>query len=670
MNLISFMPNVIVKGTTVYIENMPIKTFIKDIAQKEWSPKLLKLYKLIYHWYDYTATRGTLAFDQFFCLETAYILTQLPQRQAYQKALELLYTKTWLSSINMNYPSRVDLSQLSKITYTLKDYQLDFLKVYDQKKQQYRLNGYLNAFQPGMGKTVTSIALMECLHKDIIIVVAPNNTLYATWVAEIQNTHKEEQTIWTPKTPTPNAKWYIINYESMNKIVDMLKSGEIKIRGKKVGYVIDEIHNFRYIKTLRSQHAIEIAELTKTEDILPMSGTPIKALSVELIPLMALLDPNFNTKVMDIFKKAFGSQLSLMEIVANRLGSMMYRFAVNPNLKTLPEKHEETIKVKLPNGNIYTLPYLEKVLTKYTEERRKYYSTNKAMYLRDYNEGLEYFEKHAKYNKEEYANYKKIVKRIINNTHTSTEERATFVEEANKYEKTVIMPVLPSELRKRFKKAKSVVKYVNLVIMGECIGNILPKYRANLFSDIIKLELIPSLISTAIKKTIIFTTYGKVVEDAYATLTKVGYKPLPVHQKTAKLRDTYLKQFKTDKEANPLITTIQMMSTGVTLNEANTVIFAPTPFRYVDYEQASDRCHRIGQDTDVYVYTLVLDTDGVPNLSTRIENISDWSKYLFESIVGGTVDKGALADEAEDAGEESFFYKDTIRGLLSSYDVL
>jgi hypothetical protein len=79
---------------------------------------------------------------------------------------------------------------------------------------------------------------------------------------------------------------------------------------------------------------------------------------------------------------------------------------------------------------------------------------------------------------------------------------------------------------------------------------------------------------------------------------------------------------------------IQTLSTGVTLVEANTVIFLNQPWRYVDRVQAEDRVHRIGQDTPVNIYLYVLDTGGEPNLSTRMEDIISWSREMFEGIVG------------------------------------
>lgn len=62
-------------------------------------------------------------------------------------------------------------------------------------------------------------------------------------------------------------------------------------------------------------------------------------------------------------------------------------------------------------------------------------------------------------------------------------------------------------------------------------------------------------------------------------------------------------------------------------------IFLNKPWRYIEYQQASDRIHRIGQDTEVYIYTLLLDTGNKENLSTRMEDIETWSRKMFEDIV-------------------------------------
>ena len=102
-----------------------------------------------------------------------------------------------------------------------------------------------------------------------------------------------------------------------------------------------------------------------------------------------------------------------------------------------------------------------------------------------------------------------------------------------------------------------------------------------------------------------------------------------------------IKKFRTDNKVNPLVASIQTISTGVTLIEANTMIFMNKPFRYTDYAQASDRIHRIGQDSTCTIYTLILDTGDSPNLSTRMEDIMEFSRSMFDSIVGNGDDATA-----------------------------
>ena len=652
----------------IKVSGFPINQFRVDLKKKWGSNKLLEIYNIAFSWYSYSS--GFLKFHKFFVPELIYILSQLPKRKAYIELAKQLQEKTWFIQTTKDFPSRCNLNKLSVFNVQLLPWQKKFIEVYDQRRQQFNLRGYLNASSAGSAKTLTSIALMECLDKDKIIVVAPNNTIHATWENEIQKWHKEKQLVWTKVNPIKDAKWYVVNYESMNIIVDMLTNGEIK--GSNIGFIIDEVHNFRNKETLRSQNAFRIVELTKTQDVIALSGTPTKAMSVELIPLMKVLDPLFTDEIEDIFKKAFGkASTQLSDIVAHRLGLMMYR-VIKEDVMTLPPKNEETIRVKVPDSDKYTLEYLAKEIKKFINERSSYYAKYKKDYEYDYNEALKYFEKYGKFDKEGYKEYKELVKKIIENKFNTYEEKSIAMKQANLYEKNVIIPVLPNDLKKKFRKAKSVVKYVNLVIVGEVLGNILPKARANCYRDIVEHGPVLELVKHADKKAILFTTYGAVVEHSLELFKKKGYHPVGIYQKTSNLRDKYIKEFKENSSINPMITTVQMMATGVTLNEANISIFAPTPFRYTDYEQAYSRHYRLGQDSEVFIYTLVLDTGGKPNISTRIEDISKWSEELFKSIVGSKIDKIDLEEELQNAstGEECFIIQEEDKEQwLSAFEV-
>ena len=628
MGFMSVLYGVTVKeqGNKINITGIPQTTFMKDIKNQWGTTKLKNMFQLQFHF-----GRGQLmSFHKFFLPDFLYVINQLPNRRAYQLVTELIYENTYLKKLNEPIQENINLTTIqNELQLELKEYQLEFVKNYDRLKQRYSLKGYLLAFDTGVGKTVTAIALMTALNKEKIIVLTPNNVVYE-FAGEINKFCKTPQKIWTKEKPISNAKWFIINYESMPKLLSLkeLKSGNI-------GIIIDEIHYFRSANAERVKYAEMIAKYTQSVDILTMSGTPIKQAPAELIPLLKLLDPYFDEEAEQIFKKAFGvNTMQLADIVRHRLGMMMYR-KTKEEVLDLPEKHEENIMVKIPNGENYTLKKVQQEVKKFVEERKKYYDQSTKQFEQDYLAGLKYFTSTSQFNKSDYNKYLNIVEAIKKKKYGSWEEKGRLMKEANFYEKTVILPTLPSELKNRFKKAKSVYKYVDMVMLGEVIGNLLTRLRAAMYSEMFKHGPIKDIIQKAIKKTIIFTTFTDVVEAAAKSARDDwGMNPSIIYGKTSKDTPAILKEFKQNPNKNPLICTMQTMATGVTVVEANTVIFVGQGFRSVDKKQAYSRVYRIGQTDDVYIYILILDTGSEPNLSTRLEDIVSWSQQMFDAIVG------------------------------------
>ena len=628
MGFMSVLYGVTVKeqGNKINITGIPQTTFMKDIKNQWGTTKLKNMFQLQFHF-----GRGQLmSFHKFFLPDFLYVINQLPNRRTYQLVTELIYENTYLKKLNEPIQENINLTTIqNELQLELKEYQLEFVKNYDRLKQRYSLKGYLLAFDTGVGKTVTAIALMTALNKEKIIVLTPNNVVYE-FAGEINKFCKTPQKIWTKEKPISNAKWFIINYESMPKLLSLkeLKSGNI-------GIIIDEIHYFRSANAERVKYAEMIAKYTQSVDILTMSGTPIKQAPAELIPLLKLLDPYFDEEAEQIFKKAFGvNTMQLADIVRHRLGMMMYR-KTKEEVLDLPEKHEENIMVKIPNGENYTLKKVQQEVKKFVEERKKYYDQSTKQFEQDYLAGLKYFTSTSQFNKSDYNKYLNIVEAIKKKKYGSWEEKGRLMKEANFYEKTVILPTLPSELKNRFKKAKSVYKYVDMVMLGEVIGNLLTRLRAAMYSEMFKHGPIKDIIQKAIKKTIIFTTFTDVVEAAAKSARDDwGMNPSIIYGKTSKDTPAILKEFKQNPNKNPLICTMQTMATGVTVVEANTVIFVGQGFRSVDKKQAYSRVYRIGQTDDVYIYTLILDTGSEPNLSTRLEDIVSWSQQMFDAVVG------------------------------------
>lgn len=491
--------------------------------------------------------------------------------------------------------------------------------------------------------TITSLSLMNCLGKDGIIIVAPKSTLVNVWKNEIDKFFIEKQNIWVVGDNFKDARFFITNYESLDKLYNFHSVFRNKAN---LGIIVDEMHNFKNIDAKRTKVLIDIQKLTHVNDILLMSGTPIKALGKEMIPALQIIDPFFDLEAEMSFKKALGVNVPVaLDVLKNRLGLMMHR-KTKEEVLNLPKKYENTVNIKIYNGDHFTIENVKDEIIKFSESRKQHYAINYNKFKEDYDISLEYFRNHCTRNDNEFMDYKSKVAYFIKNgyNYRSKEDRDDAVF-CNSFENKYITPCLPNELKKKFVKSKSVVKYVELTIMGEVIGGLLNKMRSEMFSSMLENSPLCELIAKSEKKTVCFTTFVDVAKGCENYVkNKCKYDPLLVYGDTTKNIVELLKSFRYEENKNPLIATIQTLSTGVTLNEASSCIFLNKPWRYVDYVQAYSRIYRLGQDTEVQIYNFVLDTGGKPNLSTRMEDIVNWSKEMFEGIVGTEYYKDTITE--------------------------
>lgn len=625
--------NISTKGNLVKISGIYTNQFSSDLTRRYNSTKVLHLFDEVWTIFGI----GSIRIHQFFLPELLYLISVLPKRGMYTKLSELILNNTWMSSINRNYSNRINSSRISSdLKFSLKPYQKQFIDLYDDKKQKYLLKGYILAFEQGLGKTFTSLALMHGLGKDAIIIIAPKSTIRSVWKNEIETVFKDKQDIWVIGNPIKKSRFYIVNYESIEKLSQCLP---YLMTSKNIGIIVDECHNFKNTSAQRVIRLQSIAKTLRCNDILLMSGTPIKALGSEMIPALDLIDPFFDDDARVNFGKTFGINVEVaLDILKNRLGLMMYR-KTKEEVLDLPKKNHTEIKIKISNGSKYELENVKTQIFDFINERNDFYKKTKNNYYKDYEQCMSFLETYVKNGQIDSGNYKKyqkIVKNLEKHGYDRTNANQVIeVKWANQFEKEQLRPLLPNELKRKFDASKSVIKYVNLKIMGEVIGGLLNRLRAEMYSNMITASPICDIIRKSIKKTICFTTYTDVVKMAYDHITKkCKYHPVMVFGETTGSLMSILGDFKSKPSVNPLIATIQTLSTGVTLVEANTIIFLNQPWRYVDRVQAEDRVHRIGQDTNVDIYTFVLDTGANQNLSTRLEDIVAWSKDMFEQIVG------------------------------------
>ncbi len=638
--------------------------------------------KMLYSILD-NVSYSRLVFSMFYLPDFYHaintLLTDPKFKRRIRSGRELLAIRTELEKIPLianikiinetepNAIPKLDKSKLNRIFNNIKlfDYQDKFIDDCVWKSKLLGLNGYLLDAPPGAGKTAASISLMEVLDADTIIVVCPKKAVNDVWDETINRIYKEPQSysmslpvLHGPSKPAGfdiNDHFIVCHYESLGKLNDYLKS--IKIPNKKYAVVLDESHS---LNSHNSERSIQFRELVSKIDpifCLWMSGTPIKALGTETMTMFATIDRLFDKSVYKSFLKVFGiSGVYAISVMAHRL--QLVRSEIKTNGSGV-EQYTHKVKVTLQNGADYTLKTISNKMIDYVKERKEYYQKNAKKYEDDFFSSIEVYRSRVvkgrgdtSFFRADLEDYLSKAKTLHNGYSPTDPKHKQYVLECNYYEDKVIIPRLPNDVKKVFRKAKSVYKYVELTIMGEALGNILGKARSRCNADMVKQLVtdakvisedgeiyqsnLPDLILNAQAKTIIFTDYVEVVKETEYQLKLKGFKPISIFGETTSGNGLALqtKIFKEDSEINPLITTYKTLSEAVPLTEANRVIFLNLPFRSGTYEQAVKRANRIGQTLDVDLFEVTLDTGEEPNISTRNEDILKWSEEQVALILG------------------------------------
>lgn len=624
---------VIEKDNKYIIKNFPIVSFLSSLKKEYKTTKFKHL--LTIAGIKLSKNKRTIVIHKFFIPELIYLLRKLGYPT---KLINTIIENTWLNETGeASVNNRVNLSLIKKhMNLKLKSYQQEFIEKYDVLRQRHMLNGYLLSFDQGMGKTLTALALMQSLNKSKVIIIAPKSVLHTVWVDHIERFFKSKKVVYVSsdgKNIDINADYFIVNYEALGKLQEVIP--KLASGSESVGIIVDESHNFLRIKSDRTQELIQLRKSLHCNDCLLLSGTPLKAVGIEMIPILMLLDNFFDMEALAIFKKAFGVNTTVAnDVMHARLTIMMERKLKADGLD-LPPKNEHTIKVAIPHGDNYTVSKVQEGMKIFAEERFKFHEDKMHEYLDQFREVMEWIKENSPIAKsEEFLRYLSEVEYLrsmtIDMRNTEISEKVQWV---NIYERKVILPALPNDVKRKFKDCKSAVKYVHLKVRGEVIGQYLMRLRMEMTSAMVEHANLKEYIDGAIKKTVIFTSYIDTVKRTGDIVTKLGYDPIVLHSGAKMDAKKAVNMFNNDPNLNPLISSVSMLMTGVTMVVANTMIFLNKPFRYTDYVQASDRIHRIGQDTKVDVYTILLDTGAKGNLSTRMEEIMDWSKNQFSELV-------------------------------------
>lgn len=572
----------------------------------------------------------------FFAIEVYNVFMDLADfynLKYYEKCAENIWNKTWISNFEKrNITSELSLSKLSIFNYTLKDYQLEFIKRYEDLKYRYDLDGYVLSFDQGLGKTFTAIALAECLNKDQIIIICPNS-LKENWAYEIRSYYKKytkNDKVWRDDLyinglnyKSKNPKFIITNNESIDKIFPIIK------KNKNSMIIVDESQNFRNDQSQQSKQLFKLKELVDCTDNLMMSGTPIKATPDEIIPVLYMIDPYFTEEIATLYKKAFSnSSNDVYKIVKNRFDRIIYRRR-KADVLQLPEKNIEELRWEAKDEKPYLLSTVKEKIAKEFEDIYQEKLEHVAQYRKEFESMVMKYSSASKKSTEDYLNF--IYKKSNNSDYTVHEHREDMY---NQFLNDNVYPNINN--KEQIKRLQYIVSQYIFIVQsarGTAIGKILPPTKTNCYIDIAdnNINQLIVAINNNPKKTIIFTPFLDVAKHVYNILLKNKIGSVLIVGET-KNRMTIIQEFKESDDIDVLIATVQTLSTGVTLTEANQMFFFGTPYRSADFDQACDRIHRIGQTTECHIYKILLKSS-TKNITDRIDEIMQWSGDLSGSII-------------------------------------
>lgn len=178
-----------------------------------------------------------------------------------------------------------------------------------------------------------------------------------------------------------------------------------------------------------------------------------------------------------------------------------------------------------------------------------------------------------------------------------------------------------------------------LIRLRQATGNpaILVDIKENAKFDRME-ELVDDAVENG-KKVVIFSNWTQVTDSVLIRLNK--YNPATITGKV-KDSDTQLQKdkFQEDDTCKVIVGTIGKMGTGYTLTAGSVVIFLDEPWNMALKEQATDRCHRIGQENNITIYTLLCKN----TIDERINDIVEKKGQMANILIDGTVegDKNAL----------------------------
>lgn len=203
----------------------------------------------------------------------------------------------------------------------------------------------------GLGKSLQAIITVDITKAYPCLIVCPSSLKY-NWRGEIDEATDQESHFLNGKNPV-NKNFYIINYESLHKHLDFIKTLGLK------SIIFDESHYLKNEEAKRTQNSLEVVK--NIEYRLELTGTPVLKVPLDLVSQLKLINKleffggkdKFLESYCSPAKTTFGTDYngaSNLESLSRALREICFiRRTKKDVLKELPEKTRTKILVDIPN---------------------------------------------------------------------------------------------------------------------------------------------------------------------------------------------------------------------------------------------------------------------------------------------------------------------------------
>lgn len=586
--------------------------------------------------------RASITFHRYFLFDMYLIfekLADITDRSTYHEVCELLKKEP---DIEKHFEPMLKLpaditTKLDSLNPPLFPFQKHFIESYYNARNKLHLDGFILSFLAGGGKTFTAVATSYVFNLTPAIITAPKSTLdgwkdsiirmYGKFIKENEVKILSE---YNPIKDKVKWKFLICNYERLDQALEYSTYASSKPKL----LVIDEAHNFRHLNTSRVKSLLNLKESLNIHNVIAISATPIKALGIELIPIMKLIDPEFNDTAEALFKKIYGHNNYdniTGSTLKNKLAIYMERYTDNSSLK-LPPLEQYNVNVKLKDPTPYLIETVKDKVFRYVQDNLQEMRDQVKPNFLKIQQLLSNKLIASSVPKKDIDKYIELITLKMN--HPLDPEAIEGMNIVKEFEQNTLKPIAPDITKEIIVLRKKAV-YYTAILLGKAMGQYFIGGKINLLIDMVRenVDEFIKIIKSGEMKTIIFATFAQPLEPIKKILEDNGIGCI-IHVGGMNVEETR-DQFKNDNNIQVLLATSQSVGTGTDGYQfiANQIIFMNTSFRYTDVEQNIARVHRKGSPaSNVKIYFMHLDTTE-PNILERESDILTWSREIVRLAI-------------------------------------